>query len=139
MPSTAPPPLLGGARTGAARDSAHHPEGCRTPSGVRGARVPVEGRGRVHQARDVLRATLAPCAPRGGPRGSRCLRLPPNLAAWSIAAGVQLFYLSRIIGTSVTQIDATYRHLVPDSEDYLRGLLDSYDHNAAEAADGGAR
>ena len=36
-----------------------------------------------------------------------------TFAAWSIAAGVQLFYLSRIMGTSVTQIDATYGHLVP--------------------------
>ncbi len=50
-----------------------------------------------------------------------------TFAAWSIAAEVQLFYLSRIMGTSVTQIDATYGHLVPDSEDYLRGLLDAYD------------
>jgi integrase len=50
-----------------------------------------------------------------------------TFAAWSIAAGVQLFYLSRIMGTSVTQIDATYGHLVPDSEEYLRGLLDEYD------------
>jgi hypothetical protein len=31
------------------------------------------------------------------------------------------------MGTSVTQIDATYGHLVPDSEEYLRGLLDEYD------------
>ena len=31
------------------------------------------------------------------------------------------------MGTSVTQIDATYGHLVPDSEEYLRGLLDDYD------------
>jgi hypothetical protein len=31
------------------------------------------------------------------------------------------------MGTSVAQIDATYRHLLPDSEDYLRGLLDAYD------------
>jgi integrase len=62
-----------------------------------------------------------------------------TFAAWSIAAGVQLFYLSRIMGTSVTQIDATYGHLVPDSEEYLRGLLDSYDHNAAEAVEGGTR
>jgi hypothetical protein len=31
------------------------------------------------------------------------------------------------------QIDATYGHLVPDSEEYLRGLLDAYDHSAAEA------
>ena len=31
------------------------------------------------------------------------------------------------MGTSITQIDATYGHLVPDSEEYLRGLLDAYD------------
>jgi integrase len=55
-------------------------------------------------------------------------------AAWSIAAGVQLFYLSRIMGTSVAQIDQTYGHLVPDSEEYLRGLLDDYD----QALPGGA-
>jgi hypothetical protein len=43
------------------------------------------------------------------------------------AGGVQLFYLARIMGTSVAQIDATYGHLLPDSEEYLRGLLDDYD------------
>ena len=31
------------------------------------------------------------------------------------------------MGTSVTQIDTTYGHLVPESEEYLRGLLDNYD------------
>jgi hypothetical protein len=31
------------------------------------------------------------------------------------------------MGTSVAQIDKTYGHLVPDSEEYLRGLLDTYD------------
>jgi len=50
-----------------------------------------------------------------------------TFATWSIAAGVQLFYLSRIMGTSVAQIDATYGHFVPDSEEYLRGLLDVFD------------
>jgi len=40
---------------------------------------------------------------------------------------VQLFYLARIMGTSVAQIDATYGHLLPNSEEYLRGLLDRYD------------
>jgi integrase len=59
-----------------------------------------------------------------------------TFAAWSIAAGVQLFYLSRVMGTSVTQIDATYGHLVPDSEDYLRGLLDRYDAVSQETAEG---
>ena len=33
------------------------------------------------------------------------------------------------------QIDQTYGHLLPDSEDYLRGLLDNYD--AATATEGG--
>ena len=37
------------------------------------------------------------------------------------------------MGTSVTQIDATYGHLVPDSEEYLRGLLDSYDVSSQAA------
>jgi integrase len=50
-----------------------------------------------------------------------------TFAAWAIRAGVQLFYLSRIMGTSVAQIDDTYGHLVPDSEEYLRGLLDTFD------------
>ena len=31
------------------------------------------------------------------------------------------------MGTSVAQIDATYGHLLPNSEEYLRGLLDRYD------------
>ena len=60
-----------------------------------------------------------------------------TFAAWSIAAGVQLFYLSRIMGTSVTQIDATYGHLVPDSEDYLRGLLDSFDGESERVSSAG--
>lgn len=30
-------------------------------------------------------------------------------------------------GTSVAQIDKMYGHLVPDSEEYLRGRLDDYD------------
>jgi integrase len=58
-----------------------------------------------------------------------------TFASWAIAGGVQLFYLARIMGTSVAQIDATYGHPLPDSEDYLRGLLDNYD--AAVAAEGG--
>ena len=62
-----------------------------------------------------------------------------TFASFSIAAGVSLFYLARLMGSSVEQIDKTYGHLLPESEDYLRGLLDSYDHNAAEAAEGGTR
>jgi integrase len=50
-----------------------------------------------------------------------------TFASWAIAGGVQLFYLARLMGTSVAQIDATYGHLLPDSEGYLRGLLDAFD------------
>lgn len=58
-----------------------------------------------------------------------------TFATWAIAGGVQLFYLARTMGTSVAQIDATYGHLLPESEDYLRGLFDAYDERAAAAAD----
>ena len=57
----------------------------------------------------------------------RVYDLRHSFASFAIAAGVSLFYLARIMGTSVAQIDATYGHLLPDSEDYLRGLLDAYD------------
>jgi hypothetical protein len=48
-------------------------------------------------------------------------------AAESIAAGVNLFDLSRFMGTSVVEIDRTYGHLVSDSEDRNREALDAYD------------
>jgi len=44
---------------------------------------------------------------------------------------VSLFYLARIMGTPVEQIDRTYGHLLPDSGEYLRGLLDTFDAAAA--------
>ena len=39
----------------------------------------------------------------------------------------------KIMGTSVQMIDQTYGHLLPDSEEYLRGLLDTYDAAAVSA------
>jgi integrase len=62
-----------------------------------------------------------------------------TFASWAIAGGVQLFYLARIMGTSVAQIDATYGHLQPDSEDYLRGLLDAFDGVYGLSADKAGR
>jgi hypothetical protein len=56
-----------------------------------------------------------------------------RFAAWSIRAGVQLFYLSLIMGASVQMLDERYGHLVPDSEEFLRGLLDTYDNATEEA------
>jgi integrase len=57
-----------------------------------------------------------------------------TFASFAIAAGVSLFYLARIMGTSVEQIDRTYGHLLPDSEDYLRRLLDGFDAKTKKAA-----
>jgi len=39
-------------------------------------------------------------------------------------------------GTSVEQIDKTYGHLLPDSEEYLRGLPDTYDTRGSGRAGG---
>jgi hypothetical protein len=52
-----------------------------------------------------------------------------------IAAGVSLLYLARLMGSSVAQIDKTYAHMLPDSEDYLRGLLDAFDVAKPDAAE----
>jgi hypothetical protein len=41
------------------------------------------------------------------------------------------------MGTSIAQIDATYGHLVPDSDEYLRGLLDAFDDAANGAEEAG--
>jgi integrase len=63
-------------------------------------------------------------------------RVPYSLrhtfASFAIAAGVSLFYLARLMGSSVEQIDRTYGHLLPDSEEYLRGLLDTFDGQTSE-------
>jgi hypothetical protein len=40
------------------------------------------------------------------------------------------------MGTSLTMIDKTYGHLVPDSDEYVRGLLDTYDGKGAMAVTG---
>src|SRR5581483_6911846 len=61
-----------------------------------------------------------------------------TFASFSIAAGVSLFYLARLMGSSVDRIDVVYGHLLPDSEDYLRGLLDAFDTTTtADEAEGG--
>lgn len=63
-----------------------------------------------------------------------------TFASFAIAAGVSLFYLARLMGSSVEQIDRVYGHLLPDSEEYLRGLLDAFDDiTAVQAAEGGQR
>jgi integrase len=55
-----------------------------------------------------------------------------TFATFSIAAGVGLFDLSRLMGTSLEQIDRCYGHLQPDSLDRARTALDTYLTSAAD-------
>ena len=70
-------------------------------------------------------------------RGPYTLR--HTYASWSIAAGVSLFDLSRLMGTSLEQLDKVYGHLLADSLERARAALDVYVNKAATAAEGGAR
>jgi integrase len=49
-----------------------------------------------------------------------------TFATFSIAAGVPLFELSRFMGTSVSQIEKTYGHLLPDSLERAKTALDLF-------------
>ena len=53
-----------------------------------------------------------------------------SFASWSIAAGIGLFELSRLMETSVEQIDRTYGHLLPDSLDRARAALEAFQEGA---------
>jgi hypothetical protein len=53
----------------------------------------------------------------------------------SIAAGISLFELARFMGTSVSQIDATYGHLLPDARERARSALDAFVGSEQEAAE----
>jgi integrase len=52
--------------------------------------------------------------------------LQHTFATFAIAAGIGLFELSRLMGTSVEQIDRTYGHRLPDSLERARTALDSF-------------
>jgi integrase len=108
-----------------------HPWRIDTPlvyPGVRGGHLNLHGWRRSEWYPALDAAGLPPLVP---------YALRHTFASFSIAAGVSLFYLSRLLGSSVEQVDRTYGHLLPDSEDYLRGLLDNFDTTTAEAAEGG--
>jgi hypothetical protein len=47
-------------------------------------------------------------------------------ASLSIAAGVSLFELSRLMGTSPATLDKTYGHMLPDALDRARSALDAF-------------
>jgi integrase len=54
-----------------------------------------------------------------------------TFATWAIESGVQLWYLARVMGTSVVQIEDTYARWLKRTDDQLRAALDEYDAAAA--------
>jgi integrase len=58
-----------------------------------------------------------------GRRGPYHLR--HTFATEALAAGVSIFQLARLMGTSVAMIDRTYGHLARDSEESIRAALDA--------------
>ena len=56
-------------------------------------------------------------------RGPYSLR--HTLATEALAAGISIFELARLMGTSVSMIDRTYGHLARDSEEAIRGRLEA--------------
>ena len=91
-------------------------------------------RGGHHDLEKFRYRVRAPALKAAGVERRRIYDTRHTFASWAIAAGVQLFHLARVMGTSVAQIDATYGHLFPDSLDYVRGLLDGFDGRSAATA-----
>ena len=70
-----------------------------------------------------------------GPRAPAGVRLPAHVRDVGDRRRHATVHVARVMGTSVAQIDATYGHLMPDSEEYLRGLLDAFDTRPLAAAE----
>ncbi len=111
---------------GCAGASSRHSEGCRRVRIHRSSSLPREAATSTERSSAIANGRT-PALRAAGIEHRRVYACRHTFASWAIAGGVQLFYLARIMGTSIAQIDATYGHLLPDSEDYLRGLLDEYD------------
>jgi integrase len=67
-----------------------------------------------------------PAVDAAGLSGRTPYSLRHTFASWAIAAGVGLFELSRLMGTSIEQLDKTYGHLLPDSIDRARMALEQF-------------
>ena len=68
-------------------------------------------------------------------KGRRIYDLRHTFATNALAAGLSIFELSRIMGTSATMIDLTYGHLAKGSEDTMRSKLDAFATDENEASE----
>jgi hypothetical protein len=56
-----------------------------------------------------------------------------TFATWAIEAGVELWYIARVMGTSVVQLEDTYARWLGRTDELLRVMFDAYD-SAGEGA-----
>jgi integrase len=61
-------------------------------------------------------------------------QLRHTFATEALAAGISLFELARVMGTSVEMIGATYGHLARDSEQAIRARLDARAEDVSQSA-----
>jgi hypothetical protein len=54
-------------------------------------------------------------------------------ATWAIESGIELWYLARVMGTSVVQIEDTYARWLKRTDDQLRAAFDAYDARATSS------
>jgi integrase len=87
---------------------------------------PAAGGGRIDINRFRSRE-WSPALKAAGIAHRRIYDMRHTFATWSLAAGMNIFTLSRRMGTSLQMIDRTYGHLAQDAEDQDRSLLDAYD------------
>jgi integrase len=50
-----------------------------------------------------------------------------TFATWAIEGGMELWYLARVMGTSIVQIEDTYARWLKRTDEQIRVLLDAYD------------
>jgi integrase len=62
-----------------------------------------------------------------GLKHRRIYDLRHTYATWSLAGGVDIYTLSRRMGTSLQMIDRTYGHLAAGADEWERELLDDFD------------
>ncbi len=84
-------------------------------------------RGGLHRHRAVPVSGVG--AALGRDRASAAVRLSTHVRHWAIEAGVQLWYLATVMGTSVTQLEDTYARWLKRTDDRLRAAFDAYDES----------
>ena len=116
-PKTGPPPR-----------PADGPRGRRARPAAAAARHAVAvpgGPGRAHRPRHLAHARVVSGARRRRHRQRGPYQLRHTFATEALAAGISIFELARVMGTSVQMIDRTYGHLARDSEQAIRARLDA--------------